>query len=59
MTALQMKYFVLKPEGNNAYALASRSAMFAYALAITEANPELAKGLECWAEKEYRKANKP
>lgn len=32
MDGLMMKYFVLKPRGNDAYAAASRAAMHAYAI---------------------------
>lgn len=52
MQGLQMKYFVLKPKGNDAYAEASRKAMRAYALGIDKVNPELAKELREWADKE-------
>ena len=41
MSGLFMKYFVLKPAGNDAYAAASRAAMFRYALFIREENPEI------------------
>ena len=50
MTAgLKMKYFVLKPGGDDVYALASRKAMHAYGKAIMEVNPELAEALARWA----------
>ena len=52
MTGLMMKYFVLKPSGNDAYAIASRKALQAYAQAIAEENGELAQDLLKWAERE-------
>jgi len=48
MTGLQMKYFVLKPKGETKYHNASRLAMTAYADAIEDENPELAKELRDW-----------
>lgn len=47
-----MKYFVLKPKGRDPYAQASREAMCAYATAIEDENPELAKELWAWAHSE-------
>jgi hypothetical protein len=60
MTGLLMKYFVLKPKGKDIYAAASRQAMEAYAqlLYITNTNPELAKELTEWAERENVEALK-
>ena len=53
MTAgLLMKYFVLKPHGDDRYAGASRKAMNAYASFIESENPELAKELRDWAANE-------
>lgn len=52
MNGLLMKYFVLKPNGHDAYAMASREAMRAYASAIKEENPVLAEDLNQWATKE-------
>lgn len=52
MQGLEMKYFVLKPKGTNAYAAASRTAMNAYARAIKCANPTLSRELLAWAEDE-------
>lgn len=49
MSGLQMKYFVLKPKGNDPYAEASRRAMSAYAAAIRSKNRELADQLSNWA----------
>ena len=51
-----MKYFVLKPEGTDAYAKASRKAMRAYALGIGSVNPKLADELLGWAGNEQMKA---
>ena len=45
---LVMKYFVLKPDGDDTYAEASRSALRAYATVIREENPELAADLDEW-----------
>ena len=53
MKGLQMKYFVLKPKGDDAYAKASRVAMHYYADSIKEENPELAESLDNWAEEEF------
>ncbi len=47
-----MKYFVLKPKGKDKYAEASRRAMRLYAFYIQTENPELAKELREWADKE-------
>lgn len=52
MSGLQMKYFVLKPNGDDAYAKSSRAAMRAYADHIAEENPELCEELRAWADKE-------
>lgn len=52
MTGLEMKYFVLKPKGGDAYAAASRKAMRTYATMIKQENPELAKELREWADSE-------
>lgn len=43
-----MKYFVLKPKGDDVYARASRNAMGVYAATIREANFDLAEELEAW-----------
>lgn len=48
LTGLQMKYFILKPKGNDPYAEASRCAMYAYAQSIEPENPELADDLMEW-----------
>jgi hypothetical protein len=47
--SLQMKYFILKPEGNTVYSVASRRAMREYAEAIADHNPEMARELKSWA----------
>lgn len=49
MAGLQMKYFVLKPEGNSAHNMACRQALRAYADAIRPHNSELADDLGLWA----------
>lgn len=52
MDGLLLKYFVIKPKGNNIYAKASREAMFKYAEVINETNPIFANDLIEWATKE-------
>ncbi len=52
MDGLEMKYFVLKPKGNDEYASASRMAMHTYAFHIKKFNPKLAIELELWADEE-------
>jgi len=52
MAGLRLKYFVLKPSGNDAYAKASRAAMRTYSRQIEEENPELSKELMEWADDE-------
>ena len=49
---LQMKYFVLRPKGNNPFARASRAAMRTYASAIREDNRQLSDELHAWADAE-------
>lgn len=49
---LLMKYFVLKPEGNDIYAQASRSAMCEYARVVKEEAPTLANELLAWVNME-------
>ena len=46
---IRMKYFVLKPEGNNEHARASRMAMLAYADSIWQTAPVLAQEIREWA----------
>lgn len=53
MSGLTMKYFVLKPKGADPYAIASRCALWAYADAIAEENPELSRDLKGWRQKEH------
>ena len=53
---LLMKYFVLKPSGNNIYASASRTAMRAYAHSIENQNLTLSRELREWADSETDKA---
>lgn len=53
MSGLIMKYFVLKPHGADQYARASRAAMRRYAKVVAGENPELAKELIEWADREY------
>ena len=48
MTGLTMKYFVLKPRGDDEYAFASRMAMQTYASHIEQENPELCQELHEW-----------
>lgn len=55
MDGLLMKYFVLKPSGNDIYAAASRRAMMAYADVIWEENPQLANELRDWSFREHAK----
>lgn len=52
MSGLEMKYFVLKPRGNDPYAKASREAMLTYHRLINKENPELSKELRAWATRE-------
>jgi hypothetical protein len=56
MSGLQMKYFVLKPKGDDIYSVASRKAMRAYALAVSLDNPELCDELRNWADDEMLKS---
>ena len=52
MPGLGMKYFVLKPAGDDEYAQASRLAMDYYARCIKAVNQELADELRIWIGKE-------
>lgn len=52
---LYMKYFVLKPKGDDPYASASRKAMRVYAKHIEKENPQLANSLRMWATIESEK----
>ena len=51
---LLMKYFVLKPNGSDPYAAASRNALRRYAKDIERVNPTMAKELRDWADKETK-----
>ena len=53
---LMMKYFVLKPAGNDHHAAASRSAMRRYADCIELENPQMAVDLRAWADQESAEA---
>lgn len=53
---LMMKYFVLKPNGTDVYAQASRRAMRTYAGLIEEHNEQFAKELREWADSEWEQA---
>ena len=53
---LFMKYFVLKPAGDNDYAAASREAMFSYAARIAKTNRALSDHVYEWAVREHEKA---
>jgi hypothetical protein len=53
---LQMKYFVLKPRGDDDHAEASRCAMDIYADYIALTDPALATGLRLWVAKEKQLA---
>ncbi len=52
-SGLIMKYFVLKPQGADVYAAASRVAMRAYATHIANENRELCDNLLEWVDREY------
>ena len=52
MDGLIMKYFVLKPRGDDIHAAASRAAMRTYATMIQKDNLELADQLRAWADNE-------
>jgi len=54
LNRLMMKYFVLKPSGNNIYASASRAAMWTYASAIKTEHPELANDIFDWVKRELK-----
>ena len=57
--ALEMKYFVLKPKGNNPFAEASRCAMQAYAASIITNDKDLAFSLNEWVSRERIAASQP
>lgn len=57
--SLEMKYFVLKPKSKDVddfYAMASRSAMIAYADSINEVDEKLADELREWVKMEQNNA---
>lgn len=56
MAGLQLKYFVLKPKGADAYARASRMALQTYADAIRPTNGNLADDLSIWVRDEETKS---
>ena len=58
MAGLQLKYFVLKPEGNSPWAKASRTAMRVFAAEIENDNFQLAADLKQWAYEEERKLHR-
>ena len=51
MEGLQMKYFVLSPNKDDAYGNASREAVLAYASTIEGINPTLTSDLRRWVHK--------
>ncbi len=53
MPGLTMKYFVLKPAGDDIYARASRMAMRKYADAIAQDNPEFTHDIRNWVDQEH------
>ncbi len=52
MNSLSMKYFVVKPRGEDIYAKSSRTAIHAYAKVIKPTNPGFAQALIDWASQE-------
>lgn len=58
-SGLLMKYFVLSPDGDSPYHLASREAMRAYAYEIRETNPDLYKDLIAWVQKICKERDLP
>ncbi len=56
---LVMKYFVLKPRGDDEYAQASRAALAAYAGVIAPRNPKMAQEIRDWVREELRRAAQP
>ena len=51
---LMMKYFVLKPKGNDLFAKASRQAMLKYASVIRDEHPEFAAQIREWVGEEAK-----
>lgn len=52
--ALVMQYFVLKPDGNDEQAEASRQAMLTYADVIQRTDPDLARDLRFWLRRHHK-----
>ena len=50
---MEMRYFVLKPKGDNVYAQASRVAMQVYADFIRLEDPQMAEDLYAWLDRVY------
>ena len=55
MTGMHLKYFVLKPGGDDAYARASRVAMRVFASEIEQDNKQLCGDIKQWVYEEERK----
>lgn len=53
--SLKLKYFVLKPSGDSAWARASRAAMRVFAAEIEQDNFQLAAEIKQWTYEEERK----
>ena len=49
---LKLKYFVVRPEGNDTHARASRAALRTYSAVILKENEQLSKDIEIWVTKE-------
>ena len=56
MSGLTMKYFVLKPRGEDVYAIASRRALLTYAACIGAENGALCNDLVAWVKEETNRA---
>ena len=52
--ALVMQYFVLKPDGNDEQAEASRQAMLTYADVIQKTDSALARDLRFWVQRHHK-----
>ena len=57
MSGLKMKYFVLKPEGDDVFAQASRVGMRAYARQLENKDPQYAAEIRKWADDEMKKTS--
>lgn len=53
---LHIKHYVLSPHGTSKHAIASRSALYAYAEVIEKTNVRLARDLRAWAARETASA---